>query len=402
MILRRPLARLVAGLALATGCGGAAGPFGPGVVEPRTPLADEPGFRQPSRTAISLRLAKRLSPQMGGRYIPVEHAGVAMDPARERLYIGLDDGSLRALDADGHELYRYEVGAPIDATPALDRVRNILYVAANDGTIHALDARDGSRKWVENVGHAIAQPPILTATAIYAVAEDDVVTAIAREDGTVLWNYRRPPSDEITIKGHAGVVQIGDHLYTAFNDGVVVCLDPADGSAVWELDTSVDLDPGGAAGVPRFRDVDTTPVLVGERLYVASFAAGLYALDPESGTVLDRDATQTGITALAKAGETGILTVSADLGISLFEAGAREPTWTKAIDRGAPSRPVITSGNLVLYGESVGSLIVLELATGHEVGRFESGFGFVAQPSASGNLAAVVSNSGTLFLLDLN
>ncbi|MBW2548107.1 MAG: PQQ-binding-like beta-propeller repeat protein, partial [Deltaproteobacteria bacterium] len=73
-------------------------------------------------------------------------------------------------------------------------------------------------------------------------------------------------------------------LYAGFTDGAVAAINPADGRLFWEVETSVDVEirPGN---VPQFLDVDTTPVLLQGTLYIASFTAGLYALDADSGTV---------------------------------------------------------------------------------------------------------------------
>ena len=71
-----------------------------------------------------------------------------------------------------------------------------------------------------------------------------------------------------------------------------------DGHAQWIVDTTLDLEDSAQADL-GFVDVDTTPVQVGETVYVASFLAGLYGLNISDGSPVFRRSDLTGVTALA-------------------------------------------------------------------------------------------------------
>ncbi|MFO0653407.1 MAG: PQQ-binding-like beta-propeller repeat protein [Polyangiales bacterium] len=89
--------------------------------------------------------------------------------------------------------------------------------------------------------------------------------------------------DGITGGGHAGLLFDGTRIYTGFSDGRAVAIDPADGTPIWERDTGVDSEAAdGANEAHRTIDVDDA-VLVDGNLFVASYTAGLYALDPAGG-----------------------------------------------------------------------------------------------------------------------
>jgi outer membrane protein assembly factor BamB len=238
------------------------------------------------------------------------------------------------------------------------------------------------------------------AGALYVVTDNDTVTALARDDGRILWTYDKEPVEEITIAGHAGMLLEGGRLYAAFTDGAVVALNPADGSLFWELETSIDVElrPGN---VPQFLDVDTTPVMRQGTLYVASFTAGLYALNSSSGTVEWRDAEFKGVTGLATVGRMLVIT-SARRGVSLLDLRTREVQWEKAPERGAPTPPVVTEAGTVIYGETQGSLLALSLSDGHEIARAEGGSGFSATPAAAGTVGGAISNGGRFLCLRIN
>ena len=223
---------------------------------------------------------------------------------------------------------------------------------------------------------------------------------MARDDGRILWTYSKDAVDEITISGHSGLMLDEGRLYVGFTDGAVAPLNPADGRVEWELETALDVErrPGN---VPQFLDVDTTPVLVRGTLFIASFTAGLYALDPDNGTVLWRDATFKGVTGLAAAGRMLVIS-SARRGISLLDLRSRLVVWEKAPERGAPTAPVVTETGTVIYGETQGSLLSLSLSDGREIARAEGGHGFSATPSVFGQLGGAMSNGGRFLFLRIN
>ena len=189
-------------------------------------------------------------------------------------------------------------------------------------------------------------------------------------------------------------------LYAAFTDGAVAALNPSDGRLYWEVETSVDVElrPGN---VPQFLDVDTTPVMLRGTLYVASFTAGLYALNARSGTVEWRDAEFQGVTGIAAAGRMLVIS-SARQGVSLLDLRTREVQWEKAPERGAPTAPIVTEQGAVIYGETQGSLLALSLSDGREIARAEGGAGFSATPAVEGAFGGAISNGGRFLCLRLN
>ena len=343
---------------------------------------------------LRVRWTERITPEYEGAYLPVERAVAQLDPERNRLYVGSTAGHLYAMTGTGRRLYRYDAAGAIEAQPALDATRDELYVGTEQGELHALRASDGELRWREDAGGPIRKAPLLTADAVYVVTDSDTVAAFSREDGGSLWTYSRAAPETFSITEHAGLTLAGGKLLTGFTDGNVVALDPADGSVLWERDTSVEIDTEEGTR-PRFVDVDTTPVAVGERVYIASFAGGLYALEVSSGTVLYKDASLTGVVALAVTDDTLIL-ASADQGIVAIGLPDHERRWRKRLGRGSPTSPVI-AGRHILVGESTGSFLALTLESGREVGRFDAGHGFTAPAAVRGGLGFVLSNGGSLF-----
>ena len=356
-------------------------------------------YARPGEGGFSVRWSKQLTVRSEARYLPVELSSAEFDTKRGRVYIGTTEGNMFAFALNGRRLFFYDAGAQIESKAAVDQATGEIYFASVDGNVHAITV-EGELKWATKLIGTIRTQPVLGTDTLYVVGENDVITALARDDGRILWTYDKEPVEEITIAGHAGMLLEDGRLYAAFTDGAVAALNPADGRLYWEIETSLDVElrPGN---VPQFLDVDTTPVMLQGTLYVASFTAGLYALDAASGTVEWRDASFLGVTGLATAGRMLVIS-SARRGLSLLDLRSREVQWEKAPERGAPTAPIVTDTGTVIYGETQGSLLSLSLSDGREIARAEGGAGFSAAPSAAGAFGGAISNGGRFLCLRVN
>jgi len=398
MRTRFAAALLVASSLLAIpGCGAAGAPATNADNFGWVEQADE--YAPPGEGGFNVRWSKQLTDRWEARYLPVELSSAEFDTKRERVYIGTTEGNMFAFAMNGRRLFFYDAGAQIESKPAVDGPTGEVYFPAVDGSVHAITV-EGQLKWKAKVIGSVRTQPLLTADTVYLVGENDIITALARDDGRILWTYDKEPVEEMTIAGHAGLLLEGGRLYAGFTDGAVAAINPVDGRLFWEIETSIDVElrPGN---VPQFLDVDTTPVMLRGTLYVASFTAGLYALDASSGTVEWRDADFEGVTGLATAGRMLVIS-SARRGVSLMDLRTRKVQWEKAPERGAPTAPIVTETGTVIYGETQGSLLALSLSDGREIARAEGGSGFSATPSAAGAFGGAISNGGRFLCLRLN
>lgn len=373
-------------LAMACGCGGSASDY--------AGLLEGPETNGRPAELMRVRWTEMLSSYHAGPYLPVEQSVATLDEEHGRIYVGASSGDLWCLTLEGGFLYRYAADASIHTRAALDTDADELYVGTEDGTIHALRATNGAKRWSAEAGGPVAHAPLLIHDAVYVVTSTDDVVALSRKDGELLWRFQRNPPAGFAVTGHAGLLHSQGRLVTGFTDGTVVALDPGDGRVIWERDTSLDVDPPGG-GAPRFTDVDTTPIQIGEWIYVASFTGGLYALDPSNGAVQWRNAALTGIASMTWSGRDLVL-ASAHHGIVAFDPAAQRVRWRRPVQRGAPGTPSVADG-VVMVGESEGAFLLLSLRDGHELARLESAFGFSAAASVHGRRGFVLSNGGMFF-----
>jgi outer membrane protein assembly factor BamB len=115
-----------------------------------------------------------------------------IDEARNRVYIGADDGKLYAVDRDTGQLVEgfapAQRAAPIRVPPALDQPRGVLYVGADDQQVLAINAANGQlapgNATFNAAKGAIRAAPLIdfVKSLVYFGSDDGKFYAIDRED----------------------------------------------------------------------------------------------------------------------------------------------------------------------------------------------------------------------------
>ena len=159
----------------------------------------------------------------------------------DKVFVGSENGELYALDAKtGDLLWQSEAKGEIIAAPAIDS--GIVVVNTVSGLVKAFDAKDGKEVW------SIEQevPPLsLRGTSSPVIASGGVLVGGASGDMTV-------------------------YMLTSGQEGWTTALGDATGST--ELD--------------RVIDIDSSPIVFGDKLYAISSRGSLAAIDLRSGRIV--------------------------------------------------------------------------------------------------------------------
>jgi len=164
--------------------------------------------------------------------------------------------------------------------------------------------------------------------------------------------------------------------------------------------------------VPRYLDVDTTPVpgLVDESpvVYVASYDGGVYALDADSGSKVWGRPEVAGASELVLWSEPGrpgasppvpgrqlLLAATGTTGLWALDPNTGETAWHRPLPDGGVSAPVPIAGAL-LVTTTLHGLFLMSPKDGSVIDGMHTGAGFSMAPAVHGLRAFVFSNSGSL------
>jgi outer membrane protein assembly factor BamB len=196
---------------------------------------------------------------------------------------GYDDERLRAAPMKLRPPYRVAwaagIGSLLEFPPAIAFGR--LFVANGDGVVLAISTRTGRRAWTYRTGRCVAASPAVGrfgGGTVYetflnrrpcnaAQTTDGEVVALAAGSGRVRWRRTIGPSESSPLV-------VGSRVYVGDWRGNVYALDARSGSTAWTFHT------GGK--------VKGAVTMSGGRLFVGSYDGHVYALDARTGRLVWR------------------------------------------------------------------------------------------------------------------
>lgn len=225
----------------------------------------------------------------------------------DTVYFGDEWGRLRALAvADGKERWVFEIEGAISAPPNL--LGDCLVVGGYDNFIHCLNPKDGTERWkVETQGYVhgspavwdgkivatgcdgflrvidgktgkevsqvqagsyIAASPAVEGGKLFVGTFDNEVIGVDLAKSEVLWRYKHPKR-EFPFYSSPAVTR--DAVILGGRDKMVHSLDRKTGKANWTHTMKA--------------RVDASPVVVGDRVYIADLTGKLKALTVSDGSV---------------------------------------------------------------------------------------------------------------------
>jgi outer membrane protein assembly factor BamB len=300
--------------------------------------------------------------------------------ARGTVYVGSQDEYLYALDlATGKEKWRYKA-APIKVTPSVHG--DCVYVGDGDGWFHCVDAATGKARWKFEAGAEITSAPNFAGdTVLFGCGDENLYCLSA--DGKLVWKFKvaggpvlGSPAiaggrtfvsgcdstmhvidvakgtelSSVALDGQTGstTAVVGDNLYVGTMTNQVIAIDWKKAEVLWRFEVARRQKPfyastavTDAVVIAGSRDrhvyaidrrtgkeiwsfathgqVDSSPVIVGQRIFAGSLDGNCYVLDLATGRELKRfdlgggEAVNKGITASPAVGE-GFLVIGTNDG----------------------------------------------------------------------------------------
>jgi outer membrane protein assembly factor BamB len=110
--------------------------------------------------------------------------------AGDRLYVGLTDGRVLAIDREsGNELWTYTVGDRVTGLLALD---DQVIIGTTGNYVYSLRLESGRLHWQWRVGADVTGAAVADDKRIYFAALDNVLRAVDRKNGNLRWTQPLP------------------------------------------------------------------------------------------------------------------------------------------------------------------------------------------------------------------
>jgi outer membrane protein assembly factor BamB/Icc-related predicted phosphoesterase len=161
--------------------------------------------------------------------------------------------------------WRVYLGASSKVTPTV--VDGVLYVGANDGKLRAFDAKDGRELWSVDTGAEILAQPLVVSGRVYSANGLGVVAAYSAASGEPLWTFS---ADEAV---YSSPIEVDGKIVFGCNSGKLYAIDAATGKLVW-----VNEDAGYS--------IESKPFVSGDRIYYGAWDTYIRCVDARTGQLI--------------------------------------------------------------------------------------------------------------------
>jgi outer membrane protein assembly factor BamB len=266
-----------------------------------------------------------------------------------------------------------------------------IYVA-NGPAVHALDLQSGRQLWrfpaqAERGLTMFATPAISEDGILVFGAYDNQIYAIDTETGSTTWSQ---PYDQPEDRIVAGSLIVEDLVFTPTAGGRLFALDIQTGHPAWP-------EPFQPEEVSD--PLWSTPLLVEERVYLASLDHHVYALDLSGRLIWESDELSSAILDTPSIADGRILVGTFGKELIALNLTNGSVAWRIETDGRVWGNPALANGS-AFFGDTSGSVYALSIEDGREQWRETLPGGVIATPAIGANAVYFVTDSGTLHALD--
>lgn len=262
----------------------------------------------------------------------------------------------------GQLVWTVNVNEPIASGVSFDELSQTAVVVTRASGVVAINAQTGDMLWQSRLPTSVQAQALIAGNRVLLNANDGNIYALNLQTGQTVWRFAAQRTG-VGIQGGAKPLRLdGNTAVFGAADGRIYALDIEQGNALWSRRVGV----AGAAGL-WMSDVDGTPLVVGNTLYVTSASGELAAFDLSTGQTRFLVHDFASSEPLVSFGS--VLVGISDRGLlTAFDAQSGKKLWqNNALTRRSPSNAVVL-GQYVVVGDGEGFLHLFD-KNGDLVGR---------------------------------
>lgn len=280
--------------------------------------------------------------------------------------------------------WRVKIRYGVEASGAT--VKDRLFVGSNNGKMYSINLSNGEVVWSFDSKSELVSEPLLSEGILYFISGSQSLYALDASNGKQLWIHtRQDTTNNITVRGGSKPAISNGILYVGFSDGTLVALNSQTGTEQWEITLNRNT---------KFKDIDASPVIDGDYIYINSYDDKVYCLLKDKGEIIWNAKYGGSSTPLVT--EDKVFVTSSKGEIAALSKKDGNLVWSRNTKDGIFTELSIYN-ELIVSGESQGKLIFFNKDTGATVGSFEPGRGVFSKPTVFENSLYFISGEGNIY-----
>jgi outer membrane protein assembly factor BamB len=201
---------------------------------------------------------------------PLIHEGI--------VYIGHNSGSMQAFELEnGKPVWSEFDGSTYHAAP-ISYKDQVIYGTVQ-GRVISRQYTTGKIKYSVDLGASVETKGVVHEGRIFFQLRNHQVFCLDVETGKILWGYKRSISYLTTLQRASVPVVYKDRVLVGLADGTLVALSVDEGVLLFESKLST---------ASKFVDVDNSPFILNDKVYIGAVGGPLNLIDPNTGKILKR------------------------------------------------------------------------------------------------------------------
>jgi outer membrane protein assembly factor BamB len=242
---------------------------------------------------------------------------------------------------------------------------NKIFIGSENGDVFALDAENGKLDWQGEVKGEVIAAPAIDAGILVVNTASGVIKAFNASNGKDEWQIEQEVP-ALTIRGVSAPAISSGGVVVGSADGTMSVYILESGQAGWTAEIG---EATGSTQLERVIDVDSAPLIFGDKVYSISVRGNLTAVDLRTGRMV-WERQYSSYRQLSISGNTIYLT---DIKGHVYAVDRHNgfETWSQLslTNRGVTGPAV--AGNYVVVGDFEGYLHFLDQTTGDIAARHE-------------------------------
>lgn len=266
-----------------------------------------------------------------------------------------------------------------------------VFYGSENGILYALDAETGKLLWQANVQGEIVAAPAYDNNVVVVNTVSGILKAFDANNGETLWQVDQdvPP---LTLRGISAPAIAPGAVIVGTSTGMLNVYLIEKGQPAWSAEVG---EPTGSTELERVIDVDSKPIIFGDRVYAISARGNLVAIDIRSGRVVWQRQ-YSSYRQLSIDGNTIYLTDVKGHVYAVERVNGLEKWSQIALTNRQVTGPAVLDDYIVV-GDFEGYLHWMNKETGNFVAQSHvDGSGIYATPTVSDNVLYVQSRDGDL------
>ncbi len=276
------------------------------------------------------------------------------------------NGVITATNLNGKRVWQASLKQGLASGVAIDTAGSTVVVSDAFGGLIAFDRQTGKQRWQSHLNSSVLSPALITNDRVISLTNSGVISANSLQTGELIWQFATQ-NPALSVRGGSSPILLNaTSALVATADGRVHAINLDDGTPLWS--TRMGIAQGGS-DIERLADIDATPVLNNNMLYVTSYSGQLTAVDLTTRQLVfvkDKD-----YASIKKVGvdDSQIYVTTLDGKVAALDKQTGNVNWENNDLRFRGLSNALATNNVVLVGDALGYLHVLDKATGKLIDR---------------------------------